>query len=137
MDNLFDFVQQRKIEKLKETQSVIQNDMTDLNSRFSSHTHTANDVGAAETNHTHDEADFLKKYIVVLTVSGWNDMSQSISVNGVTSNSTLLIGADVDSIDEYSSAKVKCTTQSTNQLTFSCESVPKTDLYAIVIVMGV
>lgn len=73
---------------------------------------------------------------VTLTVAGWNDKAQNISVNGVTANNIVFIAPSPDLQDEYTSAGIKCVTQAQNTLTFSCKTVPAVAIDVNVIIVG-
>lgn len=74
---------------------------------------------------------------VTLTVAGWSNNSQSVTATGVTATNTVIVSPTPDSIDAYGSAKIKCTTQTTNSLTFICEEVPEDALTVSVVILGV
>lgn len=62
---------------------------------------------------------------VTLTVAGWNNNTQTVSVSGVTASNLVLVGAAPSSAEAYGEATVKCTAQAANSLTFECEEVPE------------
>ena len=59
-----------------------------------------------------------------LTVAGWSNNSQTITVNGVTTSNDVVISPAPTSIDDYTGAGIKCTAQAANSLTFTCEDIP-------------
>lgn len=63
-----------------------------------------------------------------LAAANWNDNSQTITVNGVTSTNDIIISPSAASEEAYSNAGVKGTAQGTNSLTFLCEETPEVDL---------
>ena len=59
-----------------------------------------------------------------LVAANWSSNSQTITVQGVTSSNTILIAPAPSSNSDYVSAGILCVSQSTNSLTFSCQTVP-------------
>lgn len=84
---------------------------------------TADDVGAANP-------PTLRT--ATLTTSGWSSNSQTLTVQGVISDSDSQIvrisPADKASATAWAEAGVWCTTQGTNSLTFTCDSVPSANI---------
>lgn len=89
----------------------------------------------------HDETipDKAEKSIgnaVTLPVAGWNSNNQTISVDGMTPSMNIVVAASPESYLAYAKSGVRCTTQSTNVLTFTCENVPTEDLTVNVLIVG-
>lgn len=86
-------------------------------------TPTASDVGAAPA---------IVLRTATLTTSGWSSNSQTLTVQGVISDSDSQIvrisPADKASATAWAEAGVWCTTQGTNSLTFTCDSVPSANI---------
>ena len=59
-----------------------------------------------------------------LTVAGWSSKKQTISVAGVTASNCVIVAPAPASQEAYVAAGIKCTTQASGKLTFTCESVP-------------
>lgn len=59
-----------------------------------------------------------------LTVAGWNSKKQTISVAGVTASNCVIVAPAPASQEAYVAAGIKCTTQASGKLTFTCQSVP-------------
>ena len=85
------------------------------------------------------DAQSLKSYIdsgrftgqqYTLTASGWNSTykTQSITVQGVSSSSYVVVSPAPASYDMYAASWVRCTQQGTNSLTFACNVIPTSDL---------
>ncbi len=72
--------------------------------------------------------------VVVLTPSDWSNNSQTTTATGVTSSSTVIISPALESFDEYMECNIKCTTQGTDSLTFTCDFVPSTTLMVNVLI---
>lgn len=59
-----------------------------------------------------------------LTVAGWSNKKQAISVAGVTASNCVIVAPAPASQEAYVAAGIKCTTQASGKLTFTCQSVP-------------
>ena len=71
-----------------------------------------------------------------LTVAGWSNNTQTVTVTGMTTNATVVITAAPDSYIAYAEAGVRCTAQGANTLTFACEETPTVALTANVLILG-
>ena len=68
-------------------------------------------------------------------VSGtWVNNSQTIMVNGVTANNTVMVSPAPISATDWSSAGILCTGQNTNSLTFTCTSTPSANITVNVVI---
>lgn len=65
---------------------------------------------------------------ITLTTSGWSNKTQNVTVTGVTSNNLVLVNVNDGS-------SVKCTAQSNNTLTFTCDSTPTSNITVDVAVL--
>lgn len=69
-----------------------------------------------------------------LLASGWTGteapFTQTVTVAGVSADSTVDVSAAPDSFLAYCAAQVRATGQAENALTFACEEVPEADLIA-------
>ena len=70
-----------------------------------------------------------------LTVAGWSNGSQTITVSGVTASGNVLVAPSPDSQDAYAAAGVKCTAQAANSLTFTCKTAPAEALTVNVVLL--
>ena len=59
-----------------------------------------------------------------LTVARWSNKKQTISVAGVTASNCVIVAPAPASQEAYVAAGIKCTTQTSGKLTFTCQSVP-------------
>jgi len=59
-----------------------------------------------------------------LTVAGWSNNTQTVSVSAVTATSDIIIAAAPASISVYAAAGIYCSAQAAGSLTFSCSTVP-------------
>lgn len=71
-----------------------------------------------------------------LTFANWTNMTQTISVLGVTTDNTVFISPAPVSQDMYSNSGIYCTSQSAGSLIFTCKSVPSTDLTVNIVILG-
>ena len=64
--------------------------------------------------------------LVSLAASGWNtlDNTQSVTVDGVDSDTTVMVSAAPASFTAYGAAGIYCSAQADNSLTFTCAKVP-------------
>lgn len=74
---------------------------------------------------------------VTLTVAGWSNKTQSVQVINMNTTKSVVVQASDSSRDAYADAGIKCTAQSTNTLTFTCENVPSQAIQVNVLHMGV
>lgn len=67
---------------------------------------------------------------VTLAASGWNtgDKTQSVTVDGVDSDTTVMVSAAPASFTAYGAAGIYCSAQGTNSLTFKCAKVPSANI---------
>lgn len=72
--------------------------------------------------------------VISLPVSGWEDNLQSVTVTDATSTNLIIVSPTPESFLDYSSAVVRCISQSNNILGFKCNSVPASDLMVNVVI---
>lgn len=116
-------------------------------------TEVRTDIGAAPASHNHSAANITSGTLPItrggtgsttaataltnlgaqatvvnktgsLTVAGWNSKKQTISVAGVTASNCVIVAPAPASQEAYVAAGIKCTTQASGKLTFTCQSVP-------------
>ena len=85
---------------------------------------------ATTTNHTH-----TKSATVTLTSSGWSSNSQTVSSSIVTASNIVLVAPIPSNQDAYCSSSIKCTTQSSGSLVFTCDSTPDVDINVNVVTL--
>ena len=71
--------------------------------------------------------------IATLAANNWSSNTQSVSITGMTTTSTIISAPDKASLENYSSCGVELTSQAAGSITFTCETVPTTDLTVKVI----
>lgn len=77
----------------------------------------------------------LKTATASLTVAGWSENSQTVSVAGVTATNIVWVAPTPDSHDVYGSAGIRATAQGEGTLTFTCTAVP-TEALTVNVVIG-
>ena len=75
-------------------------------------------------------------YAATLTVAGWSDKSQTVTVTGVTTTNNILVMPQKASSEDYYTAEVEAIVQATDSLTFACETVPTVALIVDIIILG-
>lgn len=76
------------------------------------------------------------KATVTLSASGWSNKQQTVTVTGVTADNLVIPGPAPASYAAYAENGVYCSAQAADSLTFTCDSVPSTDLTVNVAVFG-
>lgn len=71
-----------------------------------------------------------------LVAANWSSNAQTVSVTGVTASNIVFVSPAPASATEYGQCGIICTAQSTNSLTFSCQTVPTNDLTVNVLILG-
>lgn len=71
-----------------------------------------------------------------LSVAGWSETTQTVSVTGVTADSILTVTYAPASHDAWLDAGVYCSAQGAGTLTFTCESVPSAALTANIVILA-
>lgn len=101
---------------------------------------TPESIGAAPAQHSHSYAPLPILRAVTLPHGSWNVYSvgcmQTISVPGMRAASLALIVAHPDDLDAYMEARVRCTFQGWDALTFFAKKLPAYDLGVNVMIMG-
>lgn len=75
--------------------------------------------------------------IITLAADGWNNKTQDVTVLNMNDTKSVIIQSTDQSLELYSKYNIKCTGQSTNTLSFTCDSVPPEDIYIKIVHMGV
>lgn len=75
---------------------------------------------------------------VALTVPliGWNDNTCTVTVDGITSDSHVIVTPHPDSYVVWAECMVRATAQGENELTFVCEDVPESEIKANILIVG-
>lgn len=72
---------------------------------------------------------------ITLAAADWSSNTQTVTVNGVTSTSVVLVAPDPADTTDYVSAGILCTAQGTNSLTFTATTTPSADIDVVVVAM--
>lgn len=74
---------------------------------------------------------------ITLTTSGWSSNTQTVTVSGVSATETAQLITPTPAIasqSAYYEAGIMCTGQETNSLTFTCQTVPTSNLTVYVVI---
>lgn len=112
---------------------------SDIGAAVASHSHAAGDItsgtlpltrgGTGATTATAARSALgaqatVKTRTGSLTVAGWSNKKQTISVTSVSASNCVIVAPDPSSLSAYVAAGVRCTAQASGKLTFTCQSVP-------------
>lgn len=83
--------------------------------------------------------DALKPLVrtITLTTSGWSSNTQTVTVSGVSATETAQLITPTPSIasqSAYYEARIMCTKQAANSLTFTCQTVPTSNLTVYIVI---
>ena len=73
---------------------------------------------------------------ITLVAADWSNSTQSKTVTGVTPTNTVIVAPAPTSAEDYASAGILCTAQTTNTLTFTCSSTPASDISVSVVILN-
>lgn len=82
-----------------------------------------------------DAGTTIKSEVITLTASNWVDNSQQVSSDIVTESNIVNVSPTPESQSVYSESVVLCTAQSNGGVTFTCETVPDTDIHVNLVTM--
>ena len=71
-----------------------------------------------------------------LTVSGWTNLAQEVTVSGVKADSTVIVSPNPSSQEVWGKAQIVCTAQAAGKLTFGCKKVPTAAVTANIVILG-
>ena len=97
---------------------VVQNALSGLNSQIAT------------------KQDKILTRLVVLHAANWVDNVQTVQVEGVTSENTVISSPSPASFVKYNEAGAYCANQGNGSLVFSCESAPEEDLEACLVIFN-
>lgn len=72
---------------------------------------------------------------VSLTVAGWTNNEQTVSVAGVTASNKVFVSPTPTSYLNYANAQIRATAQGAGTLTFTCETVPENAVGVNVVIL--
>lgn len=79
-----------------------------------------------------------KKRTATLSASGWSNLKQTVTVQGVTAANDILVSCNPSSasvMEAWSKAGVYASAQTTNSITFTCTKVPTVNLTANIMIL--
>ena len=95
------------------------------------------DARAAIDDLAYRKQDNLIPLTVTLTASGWSNNAQTVTATGVASDRVVIVTPAPASIANYTSAGIYCSAQGTNTLTFTCATVPSTNITVNVLIVPI
>ena len=73
---------------------------------------------------------------VTLTSAWWSSNTQTVTATWVTATNTVIVSPDPSSFEDYTWATIYCSAQSTNSLTFTCDTEPSNDITVNVMIFS-
>lgn len=96
----------------------------------------SNKYSTADHNHSGTYLGGTLSATITLTSGGWSTNSQSVTVSGVTSTSNNLIVLESSTMgDRWAAAKIYPTSQTTDSITFSCQTTPTENIEFKVLIL--
>ena len=101
---------------------------------------TVSNVGSGDTavpNKAYVDSKAPTSVTVTLTTSGWSSNTQTVTVSGVVASETAQLITPTPAIasqSAYYEAGIMCTGQAANSLTFTCQTVPTSNLTVYVVI---
>lgn len=77
-----------------------------------------------------------RERVVELLPDGWQNNAQTVAVDGVTADNTVIVSAAPENHTEYGEYGVHCSAQAPGALTFTCADVPTVALRANVVILA-
>ena len=77
-----------------------------------------------------------KALVITLTSAGWTNNEQTVTATWVTASNSVIISPAPTYINDYTDAKIYCSAQGTDSLTFTCDSTPASDIEVNVLVLS-
>lgn len=101
---------------------------------------TVSNVGSGDTavpNKAYVDSKSPTSVTVTLTTSGWSSNAQTVTVSGVSASETAQLITPTPAIasqSAYYEAGIMCTGQAANSLTFTCQTVPTSNLTVYIVI---
>lgn len=101
---------------------------------------TVSNVGSGDTavpNKAYVDSKSPTSVTITLTTSGWSSNTQTVTVSGVSATETAQLITPTPAIasqSAYYEAGIMCTGQAANSLTFTCQTVPTSNLTVYVVI---
>lgn len=87
------------------------------------------------TNATWENTTTSPATAPTLVAANWSSNTQTITVQGVTATNTIIVSPIPTDAEDYAAAGILCTGQATNALTFTCQTVPASDLQVNIVIL--
>lgn len=96
----------------------------------------ANTINKIIHNSDEYELPTPKTITVTLASANWSNNEITVTATWVTASNTVICSPAPSSISDYSDNWVYCSAQSTDSLTFTCDSTPSNDITVNVVIMN-
>jgi len=73
---------------------------------------------------------------VTLASANWSNNEITVTATWVTASNTVIVSPDPSSITDYTDAKIYCSAQGTDSLTFTCDTEPSNDIDVNIVILG-
>ena len=73
---------------------------------------------------------------IQLFASDWVDSRQTISVPGVSETNTIFVEPVITNQNAYTEAEILCVSQAVDALTFTCVTIPETDMFVNIVILN-
>ena len=83
-----------------------------------------------------DQHNPITNLQVTLAAASWSDKSITVTATGVTTSNIIFLAPTPASQTIYTEAQIICITQAENSLTFTCDTVPSSDITVNVVIIG-
>lgn len=77
----------------------------------------------------------MQTAVASLSASGWSNNMQTVSVEGITKDSVVIVTPAPGTHEKYSGCAVRCSAQADGTLTFVCTTVPDVDVEANILIL--
>lgn len=88
--------------------------------------------------HNGDEYELPKQSTLTVTLASanWNNNEITVTATGVSASNTVIVAPAPASMTDYTDAKIYCSAQGTDSLTFTCDTAPSNDIDVNVVILG-
>lgn len=87
--------------------------------------------------HNGDEYELPTQNTITVTLASasWSNNEITVTATWVTTSNTVIVSPDPSSITNYTDAKIYCSAQGSNSLTFTCDTVPSRAITVNVVIL--
>lgn len=93
-------------------------------------------IAANNAQSTADKKISMKTTVVTLLSTDWVDNTQTVVVDGVTADNTVIPGPDPASLSTYAENGVYCCAQGVSFLVFACDYTPSEDILVNIVLFA-